>query len=96
MKLIEIFHFQDETSITMEGTSPNTTNGSNANLETKMSQVTDFILFLILSLIGAVFILALGQAGVLTSLLMNVSVPAEFECLGLIGGDQKKRKSKKK
>ena len=59
MKLIEIFHFQDDTSIIMEETSQNPTNCSNAKPGTKMSQVTDFILFLIVSLIGAVLILAL-------------------------------------
>ena len=32
------------------------------------------------------------QAGGLSSLLMNFSAPADLECLGLIGGDQKKRK----
>ena len=55
-----LFFFQDETSVTMEETSPNPTNCSNSKLETKMSQVTDFILILIISLIGAVLILALG------------------------------------
>ena len=60
MKLIEIFYFQDETSIPMEETSPNPTNCSITELETKMSKVTDFILFLIVSLFGAVLILALG------------------------------------
>ena len=43
----------------MEETSPNPTNSSITEFETKMSKVADCILFLILSLIGAASILAL-------------------------------------